>query len=305
MLDKRGLPEVAHDELLNGDYERPSNPIYSRPVWLAIALITLILAVALGVGLGVGLQKKRSSITSFNSTSHAFTLGAVNDTSLAAVMTPDRNRHVFLQDINGTLRHAVFASEENLWLSNVDYLLPLEPVSAPRLGTPLAATYPGYINPNSILVYYINTEDSLSVISYTIESGVINGDAFNGSIAIEPGSRCLTASTIDSRKCNGLPNQFVFFEARSGSIAFLYGHFVGEEWTWQDMSGVLDPALWRDSADEKGSLGCPCTSSTSSTTNTVQATFFNPEFLANPSAPLATTLDFSNATKASMSTLYV
>ena len=233
-----------------------------------------------------------------NSTPSTFTRGAVNDTSLAAVTTPDGNRHVFLQAINGTLRHAVFSSVENLWLSNVDYLIPLEPVSPPRLGTPISATYPAGQNPSYILIYYVNIKNSLSAINYSILSvGIQYGDAFNGSVAITPGSRCLTAAAVEGRANDGLPIAFLFFQAPSGNITFLYGRFMREEWEWQTMSEVLDTALREALDDEKTSLGCPCTSSKSSPA-IVQATFFNPEFLANASAPLAISMDFLNATEA-------
>ena len=135
-----------------------------------------------------------------SSTAPTFTRGALNDTSLAAVLTSDGNRHLFLQDINGTLRHAVFSSVENLWLSNVDYLLPDDTFSPPRLGTPITTIYPSAINNDfeTILVYYVNVENTLSLIYYDTSAGKVDSsDILNRSIAIEPNSRYSLGEVID------------------------------------------------------------------------------------------------------------
>ena len=293
--------------------------IYYRSVWLAVVSVALVIVVALSVGLGVGLKNSSSdtslsstSISQSNLTSRAFTLGAMNDTSLAAVSTPDGNRHVFLQDINGTLRHAVFSSVANLWLPDADYLIPSVPVSPPRFETPITTTYFAEYS-EDILVYYVNVDNTLSAISYRPGVGVVGRDTFNGSIAVKPDSRCISAATIEERANDGFLALYasLFFEAPSGNITLLHGRSLDNfEWQWQNMSEVLNLALWRDLNHEKASLGCPCTSDalqigrTSNDTKPtdVQAAFFNLESLANASAPLTIGIDISNATEAGLKT---
>ena len=230
----------------------------------------------------------------------------MNDTSLAAVLTSDGNRHVFLQDINGTLRHAIFSSVANQWLREVDYLLPSRPAALPRLGTPITAMYPWASNLNWILLYYVNVNSSLSAIPYFVPGGTLLGDVLDGSIAIKPASRCLSAATVHRSTDDEIQETLLFFEAPSGQVTFYYGQMTFlSAGDWRDMTEVLNAALWRKMGGERASLGCPCTANPLQTWNntnptTIQAAFFNPDFLANVSAPFATGFDFTNLTGAGM-----
>ena len=310
VIHEQGLPEVSQEKTKDLNGKQPSYTSYFRSQWFVIASIALIIAIGLGVGLGVGLKKSNIAnsgtngssgpLAPSNSTSPVFARGALNDTSLASVATPDGNRHIFLQDINGTLRHAIFSSVANLWLPDVDYLLPTVSVPSPRLGTPITATYPADPDIPNILVYYVNTNNTLSAISYVPQFGVIDGDMIGASIAIKPDSRCLTAATVQRNATDGHLYALLFFEAPSGNITFLYGQHgldPDTKWEWQDMSEKLSI----ESLGEDIPLGCPCTSNArqvgnQSTPTDVGAAFFNPAFLENLSGTFATGLYFSNAT---------
>ena len=153
-------------------------------------------------------------------------------------------------------------------------------------------------------MYYVNTNNTLSALTYDVDYGAVGGDAFNGSTAIKSDSRCITAATVRKSANDETIYTLLFFEAPSGDMTFFYGRKTPQaEWEWQDMSQVLDTAAWREPSDVRASLGCPCTSNSLQTGNdtsptNVEAAFFNPEFLTNASAPLAIGLDFSNATEA-------
>ena len=211
-----------------------------RLIWLAIALIALVIVVALGIGLGVGLRKispdnpsmssispPSNSTSTSNSSSLIFTRGVLNDTSLASVITFDGNRHIFLQDINGTLRHAVFSSTTNLWLPNVDYLWPHASIPTPRLGTPVVATYPSDVwGPTGISLFYVNANSILSAVTFDTYLGLISdSDEMEGTIAIKQDSRCVTAATVRRSANDGtrIAYTLLFIEAPSGHINFFHG----------------------------------------------------------------------------------
>ena len=131
VINEQGLPEVLQMEAKGA-----KNTIQSRVLRLTIFSIAVLIVVILGVGLGIGLKEKQvinngnggssgstpssnststsNATSSSNHTTPVLARGIINDTSLTSVMTLDGNRHVFLQDINGTLRHAVFSSVANL-----------------------------------------------------------------------------------------------------------------------------------------------------------------------------------------------
>ena len=157
-------------------------------------------------------------------------------------------------------------------------------------------------------MYYVNTNNTLSALTYEVGVGPVGGDAFNGSIAVKPNSRCITAATVRKSANDTTLYTLLFVESPSGNINFFYGRRTPQaEWEWQDMSQVLDAAAWRDPSDARASLGCPCTSNPEQTGNdtgptSVQAAFFNPEFLTDGSAPLATGINIFNATEAGVQT---
>ena len=267
--------------------------------------------IALGVGFGVGLEKSQRSTSSLDPFTN-FTRGALSNTSLSTVTTFLTDRVVFFQDINGTLRHANFSSN-NGWSSNVDYLLPAMPTLPPRLGTPIATTYPATVG-DEILVFYANVNNSLSAIVYnTVSGSVIGTDVFNGSITIAPDSRCLSSAAAWTNATQRVVFSMVLFESMKGNITLLYGrNTLGSVWEWQDMTSALDTVSWRRPGEDTASLACPCTinsialpQTTSYTTSissyAIQATFFNPQFLSNTSASPIISFYIENATQPGLS----
>ena len=294
--------------------------IRSRLKGLVSAFLVVAMVIALSVGLSVGLKKNQPApigTDTLNSTlpltpSTNFTRGVLSNTSLSTVTTFGTSRDVFFQDINGTLRHATFSSK-NGWRSNVDYLLPAAPIPPPRLGTPIATTYPATTS-NLILVFYANVNNSLSAISYDIDSSsVIGTDVFNGSITIAPNSRCLSSAAAWTNATQPVVFSVVLFESVQGNIFLLYGkNTLGSVWEWQDMTSALDAFPWRRPGEDAASLACPCTinsialpqttSSTSSISSyAIQATFFNPQFLSNTSSSPIISFYVENATQPGLS----
>ncbi|KAI4148403.1 MAG: hypothetical protein LQ340_005104 [Diploschistes diacapsis] len=122
---------VAGKQNVNGYFVVPRK----RVLWCLIALIMAI-AIALGVGLGVSLTRAKSTNSSpvntptpgsspiggGNSTGNStsgpggvLANSIANDTSLASVETSNGSRHMFYQDGNGSVQHAVYTSSQSSW----------------------------------------------------------------------------------------------------------------------------------------------------------------------------------------------
>ena len=268
---------------------------------------------AIGIGVGTGLRRAQPSISpalSSNSTSHSNSStniphGAMNDTSFAAVTTSDGSRHIFFQDINGTLRHGAFSLANNLWLSDMDFLLPSPQVSLPQNNTPITALYTPDPNNEDVTIYvfYVNVNHSLSAVGYSPGQGIYS-DYLNGSMYIPQDSRCLSVSPLPplaSDLSSSPLNALLFYESTSGGITLMHGQsflnqtWHNEGWRWQNISQIL-PYPRYQSENSGYWLGYPCTSAPQYLNNNtvVEAVFYNPQSLIDLSASPAVGLYFDD-----------
>ena len=293
----------------------------TRIFWLLIILAT-ILAICLGVGLGIGLTKNandgqatggtpttpsaplQSSTGSNNGTSGGPTTtqhGVLNGTSLAACVSFNGDKHVFFQDLNGSIRHAI-SSDPNAWSSTIDFL-PISP--QPQNNTPLDVyliNTPSQSKP-SMSIFYLSEGNSLQAMTYTPGSPPILGNSNTTEFGIPPAGRTLSVSRVITNNTGFDNNALLFYETSSGNITGHYGSFVPDEggssvsgtWTWSTListltnpditkrNGWLGPPIAVDTFSNVGppSNGAPVTVITS----------FNPSALYNSS----TTFDSSSA----------
>ena len=120
-------------------------------------LIAALIAVAIGVGVGVGVSHNKAQTNDTSAGTPTTTAisaaitaiataspsplkhGIMDDSAFAAVITSDGIRHVFFQDINGTIRQASRAvsspTTPDIWGSPLD----VQVASDARRNTPMAA----------------------------------------------------------------------------------------------------------------------------------------------------------------------
>ena len=219
-----------------------------------------VIAISIGIGIKFGLQ--RSSLEVPSSTSPVLKHGALNDTSFAAASASNGDRHVFFQDINGTLRHATYIDSFSTWLESVDYI---PTVRQPRNRTPLSAIEvmqspdPDYFN-----LYYIDTNDTLAAIEYapngyplTTPPHMLN-DTFSASTS----ARSLSVSRLYSTGAPSynfnasynntviLDELLLFYQSYNDNVTVLRGtNFVfmsssiststNSTWVWQNVTELF------------------------------------------------------------------
>ena len=322
ILEKPVLPPAVQPSVI----ARSPSIFKKRMFWLLI-ILTIVLAICLGVGLGVGLTKNandgqatggtptsppgptQSSIDSNNGTSGGLTPtqhGVLNDTSLAACVSFDENKHVFFQDLNGSIRHAI-SSSPNSWPSAVEFL-PISP--QPRNNTPLDVyliNTPNQSKP-SMSVFYLSEGNSLQAMIYTPGSPPVLGNLNMSEFGIPPAGRILSVSRVITNNTGFDNNALLFYENSSSNITGHYGSFVPDNggislpgtWTWSTLfpaltnpiittsNGWLGPPIAVGTWSHVGqpSNGAPITSVAS----------FNPAALYNGSMAFDTTFAFQNFT---------
>ena len=171
--------------------------------------------------------------------------GVLEDTSLATVTTTAGSRHVFFQDFNQSLRHAVYDIHASKWLDGADYIYTKE---LPQNHTPIAAAMVDGI-PNHIHLFYINTMGVLDAIVF------VNGQSFgdysnlvlmNDSFQAALGSRTLSVSQLACAQ-NGTAEALLLYEEPTGNVTVLHGYFPEAfdkpQWLWQNVSDAVHTSL--------------------------------------------------------------
>ena len=115
------------------------SPHIPRPAFRYYLVFT-VLIIAEAVGIGVAIVHLASSYSPPATTSSRNLTSAaqyiLDDTSLAALIIPNGDRHLFFQDNNGSIRHAIRTGSDKQWT-----ISPYLNLSAnPKTHTPLAAT---------------------------------------------------------------------------------------------------------------------------------------------------------------------
>ena len=282
-----------------------------RRIWVATFTLIGVLALSLGCGLGIGL---RSDLTSTNPTGTPTTVptptttavpppiqptnGALNDTSLSAIQLANGDRHLFFQDINSTLRHAVFSKAFNKWLDSVDFIIPERP---PRSHTPLT-TLDMNADPSlsadasMMLLCYIDINDTLAVTSYNIYNGQnsIDGPFWNtnDSFRVSTSARSLGGSVfVTNSSVDSVPNPsseiLLFYVNPTNNITLLHGYLIANgsasSLIWQNISDTLFySADYLSRPASRGWLGPPF--SISNHDGGFDGVFFNPQSAFNRTA---------------------
>ena len=285
---------------------------------IASLVLAVVLAIALGVGLGVGMTNSKStalgspsSPTSDDSSlpSTPSNHSILNDTSLAAVTTVDHNKHLFFQDVNGSLRYTVYDAGSNSWISGANYV----PTSSlPRSLTPLAATEIYSLNKAAsdytagqsyIHLFYVDKDNILTAaVVYTSTSSQNLPVPMNNTYSVAPGSRNLKVSPLQVPSNQGFfAEAMLTYESSASNITTLRGHFQGSsgapQWQWTDVTTSVSSTLTQYGI----SLSTPFTTSVLEGTDSkglptqdIAFSFLNPAALTANTDDLFQQLSFGN-----------
>ena len=276
-----------------------------KPLLIGILFGLVIVSIGLGGGLGLGLHNQQASSTSASASTASpsrspLVNGALKDTSLASLLTADGNRHLFFQDVNGTLRRAQFSVATNSWLPSIDFILTLQ---QPRNHTPISAIQvPIGMSMN---IYYVDVNDTLSVVQYSNSGGnmgTLSGPGVllnlqNETIPVSSSARSLSVSRIPSNDSNAVPSipnstnvqdeYLLFYENPNNSVSVMHGHYFFTEssdgWTWK-IAGEL--FFSEQSGISNGSRPSAPFSTILIDDLYLQGNFYNSEPVNNDSSPV-------------------
>ena len=244
-----------------------------RQLWRLSGILMVILAISFGVGLGVGLPASRVSSPSTAGTPSPPQRihGVLNDTSLAVSMTPDNNRHLFFQDVNGSLRHTVFSQSLGAWSSSIDFI---QTPQQPKLHTPLSVVAASMKNfkQASFILSFASINDSLVVFGYNVSpTGQLYfpQNLFNTSYPMLPSSRSLSSVPLQSYKDQISTNStyenktllledlLLFYPSPSNEVTVMHGsrilppdqnnESVVDCWIWRNVTEFFIPVTYSNS----------------------------------------------------------
>lgn len=254
---------------------------------MLLVIVVTIVVLAAGTGTGIGLRKRQSSSTPAPSgiatptetaTSTIPTISvtpvgsALNDSSMSAVLTPEGDRHLFFQDVNGTLRHAIFSKSSDSWLANIDWIsvqrLPKNhtPISALQTVQPFGV--PGFN------VFYTDINNTVAAVQWSPQgsshfdpSAIINSsfDSGQGSRSISVCRLSTNASqsnsaapppAVSTKPVNTIDEALLLFETATRDITVLHGIIVFEQvvasngvpytnsygWSWNNVTELFSSA---------------------------------------------------------------
>ena len=274
----------------------------------------MLVVIALGTGLGIRFagQHAASSTASPPSLGNGtepnpptipLINGVSNDSSLASVITADNDRHLFFQDINGTLRHAVFSTSQNSWLSSVDFVV--TPTKA-RNKTPIAALdVSTSVDILAIDVYFVDENNTLDVVRYySGYAPVVHGSLglLNGSFIASPETKSLSIirpgapnpSTNSRSEIDLYDGVLLFYENPSHNITVLQNTVFNSsnastssstgDWAWNNVSDIFNPQNYKNSPG--GWIGSPFSAVLFG--DIFSACFFAPQSIDGESTPYFT-----------------
>ncbi|KAM0799383.1 hypothetical protein BDR22DRAFT_910741 [Usnea florida] len=237
--------------------ERISSQNTPKP-WLKLMIIiiasVITVAIAVGVGVGVGTLRHReygshglstttnpptpSPTAPQNHTTEPIstTQYILNDTSLAAIVLSDGDRHVFFQDSNGSIRHAIRSASENQWTISISLNLS----SRPKNHTPLAAN--GYSSGfDSIGLLYVS-ENHVLVSAQPIE-GFWSQDSSLGNRSTAVDTRSLSFWFLPGIEAYGntsnVNKALLLYENSTGQVSALLNY----QMQWADITSQRSRSL--------------------------------------------------------------
>ena len=251
------------------------------------SILAIAVGAGLGVGLGVGLQRQHSldTLPSTDSSGQSTTTpavpsptspvlvnGAMKDTSLASVTTANNDRHLFFQDINSTLRHAIYSTSQDTWLSSVDFLITPQ---RPRNGTPIAVldasagADPGL----PVNVYFVDENNNLAAVQFP---PTMAGNLLNNSFFVFPETRSLSVVQLPSSD-----QTFLFYESPYQNVTVLEGMQTGPLggiWIWNNVSDIFNAQNF--GFPSEGWFGAPFSAAIDEV-GELNSFFFNPQSTYN------------------------
>ena len=275
----------------------------------------IAIGIGLGTGLGVGLRSQQtasspasqstSSIVPSNTSPPILKNGVLNDTSLTSAVTPDGNRHLVFQDINGTLRHAQFSTTTGSWLPSIDFVFTQR---RPKNHAPLAATAISSLETGPIayplLICFIDSTDSLTTTQYPYKESTY-ATLLNESIPVAHDTRSLSISRIPSSNDSEADptsssivvrdEYLLFYETPTNGLALLHGLYfltdkavsntneteIVDGWAWKNASDLL----YSDGLSEfEAPISAPFAASYDNQTFGFYAYFCNSKSIHNSSA---------------------
>ncbi|MCJ1313582.1 hypothetical protein MMC25_007261 [Agyrium rufum] len=284
-------PQLYTDQLLKGathirEDDAPERYIQDvvklrAIIVAAVTTFAIIVAVGLGSGLGIGLSNHnkggdgttgtRTNTSTSEPTSTSIPLhGIMNDSSFAVTSTVN-SRHLFFQDVNGTIREAISPLTSDTWESDDIHFILLEHEYAQnaRNNTPLAATtLIGNANDvpyELLLLFYVNTSN---VLTYSVSFQGIwyTEDILSGQYGISVfgiGTPSLPRITIGAQSKllsitklsdSDLEAFLLFIENADGEPSAWYFGSSGPS-GWVNISSQLLESLVPDSSDASGQGG--------------------------------------------------
>ena len=180
--------------------------------WLLLCILCGILAIS--VGLGVGLSKQQSSPKASPSLL-PLKHGALNDTSLGALLDSHGDRHLFFQNIDDTLQHATFSSSLGEWL-------PIHSITMerkPRKYTPISALEEqSRDGETGIDVYYVDENNLLTIVELSSLNSV--SKSVNTSFLVSASARSLDVALLQSDPI-GLSEVLIIYESPTHNVTVL------------------------------------------------------------------------------------
>ena len=236
-----------------------------KQILIMLATCIAIVAIALGVGIGFGLRRDVDTGTGTsptvstapspsNTPINPSTDGIMSDTSVSAVLTGDNNKHLFFQDVNGSLRHTFWANSNNSWSIEADFLsVSSQPQNNTPIGViPIVASGEGHAEDVSVIhVFFLSEEGFLTATTYSLSpSGptnpiTSNPTPMNASFSVAKGSRLLAVDRIPMTDATALGQAALFYEDPNGMLTTLIGtaNFSvtdwSLQWTWQNFTDVM------------------------------------------------------------------
>lgn len=169
-----------------------------------------------------------------------FIHGVLNDSFFTAVVTFDDNRHLFFQDINGSIRYISCLFEGNIWF----FIEFLPTISPPKNSTPLEVYLINTLNQLKLMtnIFYVGIDGHLAVAMFILGPNDMPASA-------SPFGKKLSVIRVIINNTEFDNNGLLFYSDKANNITGLYGSCVSDQrgsnggsgsngsWSWLTISG--------------------------------------------------------------------